>query len=185
MFRLWLARVIKPITKWVGKVHAPWTHKKISWYDASFIAEIMMPGDVLLSATHGELTYILTPGEWKHAGIVDNDRMIVEAVGRGVVCTPIHSFCLSKDRLLLLRPVFCEPQQARRAASLAKSCIGMPYDYDFNTGNGAFYCSELVTDCFAKVSSNWVQKNGTTLPSDFANAKKKFVVVYESKGTAK
>jgi uncharacterized protein YycO len=181
-----LARLIKPFTKWIGKVHSPWTHKHVKWVDAQGLYELIEPGDVLISATFGELTYPLTPGPFKHAAIISTDRMVIEAIGQGVSCGSVMQFLITKDRVCLLRPTWCDNVARRGAAKTAIQKVGLPYDYEFTQGNGSYYCSELITDCYRdawKRTQNdpcpWEHLNGTTLPSDFFRSKN-WQVVYQA-----
>ena len=143
-FRLWLLRVVTPITIWIGQRHLPFTRKNINGGDFLAIDHILQVGDVLVTKTHGELSNLLIPGHWSHAMIYIGNGLVVEAVGKGVVRNPLASAVLSKDEICILSPMFATEEQKEMAAAFAENQVGFPYDYDFKGNNQAFYCSELI-----------------------------------------
>lgn len=182
-FRVRLAKLIKPIVKFLGNLYLPFTRKKLTIKDCASILNQCQNGDILLSATKGEFTYLMTPSKWKHAAIICRNDYVVEATSKGVVYTNIIEFILKKDKICLLRANWCDANIRQLASSFAQELVGKPYDYEFYQNNGAFYCSELVTEVYKKAWFNnrneacpWVHisKQGieTTTPSDFANSGK-------------
>jgi hypothetical protein len=149
---------LMPFLKWASGKHAPWTHKGVTgkhYYKAS---EVLEPGDIFLTKIRGELTGLIIPGYWTHAaiyapiapGIVN--EYVMEAEGPGVLQTDLVTFMLSKDALLILRPIQVPEHIREAAALLATRQLGMPYDYlmEFQlTEQKAFYCSELVWWAYA------------------------------------
>lgn len=83
----------------------------------------------------------VTPGMIDHVAIVLNADSVIEAVGRGVVITPIDSLCQQPGYYLIGRV-----KGVHRASSIsrARTYCGRPYDYLFLPDNEAIYCSELV-----------------------------------------
>lgn len=75
----------------------------------------------------------------------------LEAVSRGVVLTPIDSMlsrpfhsnipCIAVGRLI-------DRSNVKQSIERAMQHLGKPYDVWFMPKNDAFYCSELVQECF-------------------------------------
>jgi uncharacterized protein YycO len=188
--RKWILDLSVPITKLIGKLHAPFSVKYINGFDYFRVREKIVPGQIFLSRTRGMFSNNFIPGFFTHAAICIDSNTICEAVGEGVRANDIISFMLSKDYLVLLRPSFATPEQMQKAADFARENIGKPYDYEFQSDLKAFYCSEL---CFASYKE---AMNGnsplelrerlgdkTIVPSDIWAAKDKFSVVYQSEET--
>lgn len=183
--RLAVLRFLVPISKGIGRLHAPFTHKRVNGPDVFSIQEKLVPGYVLLSFIRGELSNLFIPGEFTHAAMVIDDRFVIEAVGGGVRMNDIISFMTSKDRVVLLRPLFADDEQRKKAVGLAQTTIGAPYDYLFEGGNRAFYCSELIQWCYERSGASAFTKRkrfniSTVTPNDFAQAEEKWELVWDS-----
>ena len=83
----------------------------------------------------------VTPGMIDHVAIVLNSNSVIEAVGRGVVITPIDSLRQQSGYYLIGRV-----RNVHRTWSVerARTYCGRPYDHFFLPDNEAIYCSELV-----------------------------------------
>lgn len=183
--RLKILSALEPVTKAIGRVHAPFSHKRVNGVDVFSIQKHLIPGTVLLSYTRGELTNFFIPGHFTHAAIAVDDRWIIEAVGSGVRQNDIISFMTSKDRVIALYPLHATREIMQRAASLAVICTGSPYDYLFEGGDKAFYCAELVQWCYEKSGLTGFSKRSrfgvnTVLPDDFSKAFDKWDLVWDS-----
>lgn len=184
----WLINLLVPITKWLGELHIPFTRKKVNGNDFMQISQLIKPGMVILTKTYGELTNLLIPGVWSHAGIYVGDGKIVEAIGSGVVEKDLAEFLLTKDKVCLLEPYFVENQfQMDNAARFARSKVGFPYDYKFKSNNKAFYCSELVFASYHHATGGLSPFElretlgiETAIPDDIYNASKKWRKLYEN-----
>lgn len=91
-----------------------------------------------------------------HVAIFHRENGVVyalEAVHRGVVLTPMDSFLLRRDSLVLVGRLK-ERDTASVAASVQRALqyLGRPYDYNFMPDDSAFYCSELVQKCYRDAS---------------------------------
>ena len=147
---------------------------------------VLRAGDVLVSFSFGELTNLFIEGKYKHAAMYVGNGKVVEAVGQGVHALDFEEFCASKDKIAILRSVFCTQETCKIAAMNVVSQIGKPYDYYFELSEKSFYCAELITwayfnatiglSPFTKRETMGVQ---TVLPIDFYNAKAKFEIVME------
>lgn len=87
----------------------------------------------------------VTPGMIDHVAIVINADSVIEAVGRGVVITPIDSLRQQPGYYLIGRV-----KGVHRPSSIAhaRTYLGRPYDYLYLPDNEAIYCSELVQFSF-------------------------------------
>lgn len=193
-FRRFLLKVLYPFLRWVGQIHMPWSRKQVIAYDLDEIKKRLLPGDILLSYTKGELTNFLIPSKgWKHVAIASyNLNYVIEANSKGVIQTDLRKFVLSKDRVALVRAKDVTPEEALLAAECATSHLGKPYDYGFNIPkdkkflNDSFYCAELPYWCLKKVSLSFKFKLQKILgvetinPDDYYYAKAHFKILYDS-----
>ena len=106
----------------------------------------------------------VTPGMIDHVAIVLHADSAIEAVGRGVVITPIDTLRQQPGYYLIGRV-----KGVHRPSSIAhaRTYLGRPYDYLYLSNNEAIYCSELVQFSF-------VDKQGrrlfTPIPMSFHDA---------------
>jgi len=178
-----------PAIVWSSKVHSPWSIKEVTVYDLDHINKISEWGDVLLSFTKGEFTNLTIPSKWKHTAMIVDKGFVVEAVGTGVKKTDLREFCLTKDRLCLIRPKLGITERMAAAAK-AITLIGLPYDFklDYRVMNQAFYCSELPHWCYEQVADpddykfvlRDVWGSPTIKPDDYLLAKKHFDLLWST-----
>lgn len=74
-------------------------------------------------------------------------REIVEAVGKGVVVTPLDRYLSESHRVLIIEPDGWSPERGREALARARSQVGAGYDYLGIVGapdDERFYCLELT-----------------------------------------
>jgi hypothetical protein len=95
--------------------------------------------------------------KFSHVGMVantDNGVVVVEAVGAGVVETPLGTFLArshdeaGNPKVLVGRIEGEGRQLVPRAIDVSRSFMGRPYDSVFTMDDSAFYCSELVYESF-------------------------------------
>jgi len=181
-----LLNFITPISKWVAKMHAPFTHKKIDYSITLSAGANLKSGSVLLSKSFGELANIIIPGDFSHAAIYDGE-MIIEAKTKGVSRTSIYDFMMTKDDVIILEPLFCDDIGMKKAALKCLHMVGLPYDYNFDPSTKAFYCSELVSYGYSEFGK-WNKRNTfgveTVVPDDFYKSAKsktpKWRIVWDS-----
>ena len=185
---IWLLKLIYPFLKLAGKIHLPYTHKKVTGYHYYDLQTIIEPGDILVAHTSGEFTNWLIPGFWKHAAIYTGTGTIVEAVGEGVRQSHLVSFMLTKDYVRVMRPKFLTPAQKLTACVVARSQIGKPYDYYLKSGIEAFYCAELPWFAMMKAclpdKCPFEMRNRfgelTVTPEDYVGPSDKFFILWSS-----
>ncbi len=96
---------------------------------------------------------------FSHVGVVyrnnKNKFVVIEAISKGVSCTPIDTFLNrsfnSKDRPKVvvgrLKPKY--KKYISNAISMALELKGKPYDNIFIIGDSSYYCSELIYEIFS------------------------------------
>ena len=152
-----ILKVLKPFVVWWGKLHLPFTHKKINGKHYYLLRDKINIGTVLLTTTYGEFSNLINPEKIKHAGIyvgdIDNTgiRYVVEAVGRGVVKTDLVTFLTTKDLVIGCEPTFLDIKDTNLIPYEAQRVLGIPYDYLFEHGSKAMYCFETIAHIFKMV----------------------------------
>lgn len=192
--RLQILKALRPISEWIAKVHAPWSRKQISGQHFYQALSYLEPGSILVSYTRGELASLFIPGKWKHAAIycskyMGNDKQydyVIEAKTSGVTTTDLLSFMVGKDAVAIIEPIFCDNTKMMEAAAIAHRFIGLPYDFFFDPGEEAFYCSELIAKSYEMAIGKPIFEKrerlgvNTILPDDYAQAVKKWRIVWDS-----
>lgn len=187
-----------PITRFIGRMHAPFSHKLIKAIDYREACEVLTPGSILLSNSRGEFSNLFIPGFWSHAAIYTGNKTVVEAVGRGVVSTDLLDFMFSKDYVCVLTPTFATSEQMESASKWATDQIGCRYEYSISSSGlddalplssdkkeRAFYCSKLgylaYKDACGTSPFTLRETYGleTVTPQDFYNANTKWIVKWE------
>ncbi len=191
-FRRLVLDLVEPMLKWINKIHAPWTHKKVTLEMVKHLLSVLRPGDVICAIGYGEATNILIAGEYKHACIFVGGETIVEAVSPHVRIINIFQLLMCKDRVIACRKTPYSEKIADKASSIALQCVGKPYDFDFDLPidrskpNKAFYCAELVWWAHFKANPlmefrfKEVWGVPTVIPDDFIYATKHWKVVWQS-----
>ena len=126
----------------------------------------LQTGDLLFQVDKGRMSEAIakvTNGEsdinYTHVGIalVQNDTVfVIEAIPSGVSKTLLDTFML-RSATLKEKPIVAVGRLKRKyrafipqAIVRAENLLGKPYDFVFDPGNDAYYCSELVMVSFLK-----------------------------------
>ena len=106
----------------------------------------LLPGDIILRGYDHYLDGHFIDGDYSHGAICTGKDEITHSVSPKV-CT-IHPIDFMEcDRICILRPK--DQSLVDNAVETAKSFIGTPYDFDFNTDDATeLYCFELVARCY-------------------------------------
>jgi uncharacterized protein YycO len=175
---------VSMISFFISKIHLPWSTLKIKANGYRSILERISNGDILLSYTEGELSNVFIPGQWSHTAMfLDSEWIpgVIEATSEGVIHTDIIDFCLSKDKICLLRPTFLSESEKSECLKRGVRQLGKPYDYAMRSDTKAFYCSELIWYCINNDKFTMRKRLGqlTVVPDDFYKARTKFEVICE------
>lgn len=95
-----------------------------------------------------DIIAVATNSPVSHASVLDHaGERVIEALGKGVVRTPLATFLHESHRVLLLRPHDWTPERGAAALARAERAIGSGYDFLGIVGAPSsthFYCSELA-----------------------------------------
>lgn len=100
------------------------------------------PADLLFHVSDAENAITaVTPAMIDHVAIVVSRDSVIEAVGKGVVATPLDSLRAQKGHYLIGR---VRRADSRKSLENARRFLGQAYDTLYLPDNDAIYCSELV-----------------------------------------
>jgi len=165
-----LLKILTPFIKLVGKVHMPFSRKRVTGKDYFAIRDKIEVGTVFLTSIRGELSNLFNPCVIKHAGIyvgrVKDVPTVAEATGKGVVYTDLVTFLTTKDYIVGTAPLFLTEDDKEQVVDQSEIRLNVPYDYLFKDKNKAFYCFELVADIFQTIKPS-VILNTTEIKEGF------------------
>jgi hypothetical protein len=134
-------RVKAKLVFWLGDIRRldsfPWVtwashgNYGVDLSDVREAARMCRPGDVGLHRDSWFLSNVGIPGAFKHAWIVVEDDMCVEAISEGVVKRDLM-YPLLTDYAVVLRPYKMQPNKVRQAVERANGIVGCEYDANFN-----------------------------------------------------
>jgi len=137
------------ITKWVSKIHLPYTRKRVSQERIISAIKNLKPGDLILTHVDGELSSLFL-SKWSHAG-VSYTGLVYEATTKGVKESWLVYFLSHKDDFKVLRPQF--QFNVNKLMGFLHDCKGKPYDFEFESEDDQFYCFELAAIAYMKSSN--------------------------------
>lgn len=192
-----------PFLLWVGRLHLPFTLRRVHQWHVDQALALLEPGDVILTAERGAITNILIPGDFTHVTIYSPDPIgraeVVEAVGGGVGISGLWELLLGhKDRFAIVRAINLTKEQRCSAARFARTLKGRRYDtslrlakdYGHDEGDAEIYCAELPVIAFLYVDPNFAFCGGLDLgvwtvePQDFFDQREHFALIYDSAQSA-
>jgi uncharacterized protein YycO len=135
---------VSPRPLWISYNPA---HHKLKGREIRRVLESLHKGDIMLRRWDGYLNTIFTPGFWAHAGLYVGNNKAIHALGRGVVLEDILDFCRA-DSLAIMRPKKNDPD---KAVETAFKLLGKEYDYEFESNDDQFYCTELCDVCHDRI----------------------------------
>ena len=136
--------------KIVPKIRFTTYYPKINGRQYHALWDAMLPGDIVLTIDHKQLTTAIIPGEFSHVGMCvskDNKWEMVEMTHRDYVKTCLFDMAKASDRLVIMRPQLSQ-DIIDKAIEKSKSFEGTDYDSLFNFGVEELYCSELIYESY-------------------------------------
>lgn len=147
--------LLRPLIMIIGKIGLP--KRKFTGVDYFKYRDKINIGTVLLTKTNFELSNLINPTEIKHAAIYvgnvygDEIKYVFESTAQGAVLTDLVTFLLSKDRVVACQFKGMTDLFKQELPHTVLRFKGIPYDYLFKKGGKAFYCFELVAECFKDI----------------------------------
>jgi hypothetical protein len=97
--------------------------------------------------------------DFSHVGMVyliNNEWMVAEAISKGVVWTPLDTFCYRSKRndslnIVQMRIDSLSSHEQAQLLKFINQHLDVAYDYAFIYNNGNYYCSELLYDAFESI----------------------------------
>lgn len=108
---------------------------------------LIRPGDLILRKYRHYLDGYFIPGKFSHTGVYVGGGKVIHAVAEGVSETDLIDF-LRCDSFAILRP----KSGTQEAIEKLHDFLGKPYDFNFRSGNEAYYCHELGAEVYPELS---------------------------------
>lgn len=180
----WLRRtlltILLPITTTLGKLSASVSSTSHPLPpEKQRLLELLQDGDALVTRTDWRPTNVLIPGYWAHVGMYRQGE-VIEAVYPKVRSVSAIDFLSRVDHVTVRRVTGPSREQRHEISNEMKRYVGIPYDFMFEPGHKAFYCSEAVYEAIRVVLKNWKfeprDRMGvmTITPQDIADARAYF-----------
>jgi hypothetical protein len=160
--RVFLIRILLKLSWSVGRARVR-GFARLRSTDLGPLFEVAQPGDAVLMGNNGELSHVAVyagQGEIIHAMATEKTMLgwwgsLVDGLRRafggqeafvGVVRESLGGFVdrYDRDAWVLMRARGMSLADRDRAMAKVESLVGHPYDYGFQAGNEAWYCTELV-----------------------------------------
>jgi hypothetical protein len=155
--------IFAKLAKLISKVHIPTNHKRMTEARCHAILECLKDGDIILTHTRGELSNVFLD-KYGHAGIYLNG-FIYEATTEFVKRTDPMFFLARKDDIKIMRPIaHFEPSEV---LYFLEENLGHAYDFEFESGDGQFYCFELAAEALMCGRFPKISKVSTPLGEQF------------------
>lgn len=181
-----ISSLVGILAKCTGLIHAPWTHKRLSYDDVVCLKGLLRVGDIILTRTDGELTTLTIPGYWKHAIVYIGQDKVVEGVAPFVRENWLANVVMKTDYISVMRMKDSSDQECYTLVEYALSCVGKKYDFGLKIWDEEEeYCSEIVYHGVNKAKRcEWVELRyrmgfPSLTPDDIYKARRKFDFIYE------
>lgn len=142
--------LVKPCSICIGKLPSIFYNKikDVDRHELSIsINSLSQPGDFILSHIDNRPTNLFLGGSpYTHLGIINGDGYVIDMVSKGASKTPIADWLSGKDRILIVRASILDTNQQNLIVKYAEKCYiqKTPYDFSFEVGSDAIYCTELA-----------------------------------------
>ncbi len=165
-FFLWLFTPIQKLLQRLSRPEPEMTREQVD-----YLLKLIQKGDILLSYEGGRLTSPFIRGDWDHACMVNDRKLVVEAVAPKARTQDLEEWLFKKKGVAVIR--YSGLLTIRKKASVeVNHFIGWPYDYMFTYTNKKAYCSETVYLSYKRLDPKFMShlKKREVLPQDFYDA---------------
>lgn len=120
---------------------------KVTGEDVQEIIEILQEGDILLRFYKNYLDGKFIKGVFSHAAYYVGNNNVVHAIAENVQIENIHEF-IRCDGICILRFKSITKADIKKASVKARKLVGKKYDFEFESDDDKYYCSELVREIY-------------------------------------
>ena len=147
-------------------------------------------GDIILTRTALRPTNLFIPGHWSHAQMIGfgSEGTTIEATLPVVRLSTLVDIWASATDVLVVRVKGMSKRQRFAAYGHAIDYLGTPYDTEFQYGDDAFYCSELIVRSLMKAGAPFGFRDladtvgGLSVVPPQALAGDRFEILFDSRG---
>ncbi len=137
-------KVIASVIYELGEISIDYRPNQLNEEDFAAAKKNLQKGDVVLVGDFKSLSSVAIGGPVTHTMLyVDNERFI-HAHAEGVEIISLDEVFDTYDTMIVVRLRDANPTVINAAIEYAYDQLGKPYDFNFEYGAEAFYCSELV-----------------------------------------
>lgn len=173
-----LLKAVTPISKFMGESEIRFSAPLVTARQYYDLERVIFPGCVLITRTKWAPTNLFIPGFHKHAAMYfgGTDRLVIEAVAPCVRELSLLDFFFHTDFVEVLIPMNVSQRDMQRAAGIFRAMRGVPYDFLFEAGLKAVFCSEGVKESYKQACPNFDMETSRylgepmTYPQHFADS---------------
>lgn len=141
----------RPFVVWLGKLKLGIAYRNLTGEDYYHVRDRVHPGCVLLLNKNWEPSNIINRGKFKHGELYIGGipvKYTIGSTGRGVGLTNLVDAITQSDAMAICTPKFLHTADIPRLEYIARSKMGVPYDYLFQLTKDSFYCFEFIATCY-------------------------------------
>lgn len=127
--------------------------------DAQRVAEVAMPGDLVLAGSYRRVLGRLAGGAVTHGFICTAPDTLVHAAADGIERTSTALLHEEYDTVAVCRPRGLNQEHIERLVKYIDHRIGQPFDFFFAPGEEAFFCTELIDTAYRAAGFEFVFDN--------------------------
>ncbi|OIP80922.1 hypothetical protein COW94_01615 [Candidatus Peregrinibacteria bacterium CG22_combo_CG10-13_8_21_14_all_44_10] len=162
-------KVIASVMYELGDIQIHDRPNYLSDEDLKAARKILQKGDVVLVGNFKALSSVAIGGPVTHTMLYVGDDKFIHSHAEGVETISMEEVFETYDTMIVVRLRQGNSAIIDAAVEYAYSQLGKPYDFNFEEGTEAFYCSELVNFVYNEAGAEAIEPNPEGSASTFAN----------------
>ena len=145
----WYKRVLSNLAFVFSRIIIHKRENQLNFKDLIKVDLKLRKGDIIICGEQETIFSKIIGDAVNHAVIYVGRRRFVEATGKGVSYISFHKLFTYYNSFILLRTVKGTKHKIKRAAiKWAKQKVGNPYNYEWKTKSGTYFCSQLTNEAY-------------------------------------